>query len=123
MKSAIKIEQGIFYQLGGGYAITSQDFPPTTFELREELAVNNMLRMTELFHNEVHVGYWFYSAFKVMNKGGVLCVYMESRREKATKATVLIKQPDIVVIELEGCGVLAISPLVNLNLNSILSEQ
>lgn len=121
--SLIPFEQGIFYALGQGHALTGANVGPGTFSLGAQLKLNSMVAMYPLLHEGVEVGFWFYSAFKVQNKGGVLVAYLENKRGKALTSRLLLRHTDVLVFELDTCGVMAISPLVNDNLTEILKEQ
>ncbi len=123
MNSVITFEKGIFYQLDKGHAITSADVGPGPFSLGTEFKLNSMMQMYALMRGEDQVGFWFYSGFKVNNKGGVLVAYLESKRGKGKASRLMLRHEDVLVFEVENCGVMAISPVINPHMNEILQEQ
>lgn len=123
MKSLINLEAGIFYAVDNGHVLTFDPLPAGTLELGQEFELNTMFRMHTLVRGDVHVGFFFYSAFKVVNRGGVLITFMESKKGKATNTRVVLRHPAVVVYDVRGCGSMAIATKVNPHVQSILAEQ
>jgi hypothetical protein len=94
-----------------------------TFMIGNKIQAATMMQLFELEREGVKVGFFLYSAFKVVNKGGVLLTYLESKKGKAEKSLVVFRHPSLVVYDIEGCGSIAVSTLVNDRISSILNEQ
>lgn len=123
MRSLIDTEKGIFCPIGEGHILTTKSMPPSVFELGRPVEMATMFTVNELLSDGSPVGFYLYSGFKVLNKGGVLVTYMESKRGKATDGSVVFRHNDLVVYDINGCGSIAVSPSVNDMVASILSEQ
>jgi hypothetical protein len=123
MKSLIRFESGTFYQLGDGYAIVFETIEPAVFTIAAEYPLNSMLTMWDLVKDGRNVGFFFYTAMKVENKGGVLVTFMESKRGLATEGGLVIRNPEVMVYDFPGCGAMAVSTKVNDQMLSILLEQ
>ena len=116
-------EAGIIHSIGLAHLMTFVNTPPSVFTLGARIQATTMLQVTELMADDTHVGFYFYSGFKVNNKGGVLVTYLESRKGKAKDATVVFRHPELVVYDVVGWGSIAISTKVNTQIASILDEQ
>ena len=82
-----------------------------------------MFQVYSLHQDSQPVGFFLYSGFKVVNRGGVLFTYLESKRGKATDGKVVFRDPLLVVYDIVGCGSVAVSTTINDRISSILSEQ
>lgn len=123
MQAHTDIEPGIFYAVGKGHVVTRERVAAGPFSLGTEFKLNTMFQMHELLRDSIPVGFFLYSAFKVVNKGGVLTTFLESKRGKAESSRLVIRQPELVVYDIPGCGSIAITTLVNDRVQSILAEQ
>lgn len=124
MKSVIDFLGGEFYALADGYAVVFKDTPAgTVFERGSEYDLNSMLSMWDLNSEGAHVGFFFYTAMKVENRGGYLLTFMESKRGKAKEGKLVIRHPEVMVYDFPGCGALAITTKVSEQMHSILMEQ
>ena len=123
MISYTDIEPGIFYAVGQGHVITRNLVKAGPFSLGTEYSLNTMFSMFELLRDGAPVGYYLYSGFKVVNKGGVLVTYLESKKGKGESSRIVVRQPELVVYDIPGCGAVAVTTRVNEHVNSILSEQ
>lgn len=123
MQSVIDVEAGIFYQLGKGHMVTRDKVPAGLFCLGPRIEAATMFQVYALHRDMKPVGFFLYSGFKVVNKGGVLVTYLESKRGKATDSAVVFRDPLLVVYDIAGCGSVAVSTTINDRISSILSEQ
>lgn len=123
MKSRIDFEAGLFYHLGEGYAITFDTLPPSNYTLGQEYNLNSMLSMYDLILDGNHVGFYFYSGFKIQNKGGFIVAYTESKRGKAKDGSLIIRHPEVMVYDFPNCGAMAVSTKINEAVMSIFMEQ
>ncbi len=123
MISHLDIEPGIFYAVDKGHVVTNEQVAAGPFSIGNQYQLNTMFQMYDLLRDGLAVGYYFYSAFKVINKGGVLVTCLESKKGKATESRVVVRQPELVVYDLPGCGSMAITTKINDGIQSILTEQ
>lgn len=123
MKTVIDCKPGEFYELPGFYFLPLLDIGSGT-----DLTVGPRLPLSCMF--EIHfamigserVGYFFQSRFEVRNGGSYLQTYMRNKG-LATVTEPLIKDETLVVYNFPNRGALAISPLVNEEINTIFLEQ
>lgn len=123
INSLVATEPGIIQELANGHIVTKESVPPGSFTLGTQMAAATMLQVFELLRDGVAVGFFFYSAFKVVSRGGVLVTYLEAKKGKASAASVVLRHPDLVVYDVAGCGSIAVPTLINERISSILSEQ
>jgi hypothetical protein len=123
LRSLIPCESGIFCPVGGGHILAESTLPPDSYQIGAKIQAVTMLEIFELEHNTQKVGFFLYSAFKVVNKGGVLLTYLESKKGKAGQSLVVLRHPLLVVYDIPGCGSMAVSTKVNDRISSILNEQ
>lgn len=123
MKSLLPTEAGIIQALGEGHIMTLEDCPPGEFEKGIRIEAATMLQVWELLRDGKSCGFFFYSAFKVVNKGGVLFTYLEAKKGKAKDSTIVFRDPALVVYDVVGCGSIAIPTKVNERMLGILKEQ
>ncbi len=123
MKSLIPTEKGIFCPLQSGHILTTKSMDAGHYTLGRQIEMATMFRMHELLRDGLNVGFYLYSGFKVLNKGGVLITFLESKRGKATDGSIVFRHNELVVYDVNGCGSIAVSPMVNDKIASILSEQ
>lgn len=123
VKTLTVSEAGIIRTVGQAHLMTFKTTPPSVFEVGARIEAATMMQVSELLLDKVHVGFYFYSAFKVANKGGVLVTYLESKKGKAKDSSVVFRHPELVVYDIAGCGSVAVSTKMNKQLASILDEQ
>lgn len=123
MRSLIPTEAGIIQALGDGHIMTLEDCPPGEFSKGTRIEAATMLQVWELLRDGKSCGFFFYSAFKVVNKGGVLLTYQEAKKGKAKNSTIVFRDPALVVHDITGCGSIAIPTKVNERMLEILKEQ
>lgn len=123
MKLLIPAEAGIFCPLETGHLLASKDIAGGEFVIGEEINLSTMFKLYTVSHKGEAVGYYLYSGFKVMNKGGVLVTYLETKKGMATTGTCVFRSPALTVYDIPACGSIAISPKVNDRIVSIFNEQ
>lgn len=123
MKSLIKSEAGIIQALDDGHMMTIEDCSPGVFEKGNKIQAATMMQVWELHRDGSNVGFFFYSAFKTINLGGVLVTYLETKKGKAENASIVLRSPHLVIYDVVGCGSIAVSTKVNDRLLEILKEQ
>ena len=123
MQNRVLLESGVFYSMEDGYILLFADLQPGELVKGREYTLNSMLRMWDLMRNEVCVGFFFYSPFKVESKGGYLVTFMETKRGKATDSKLLIRHEKVMVYDVQGCGAMALSTKVSTEMLSIMMEQ
>ncbi len=123
MQLVIPTEPGIFCSIESGHIITPQAVQPGQIDIISEIQLNTMFQLYEIGRSGQSIGYYLYSGFKVKNKGGVLVTYLENKRGKATQGDCVFRSLDLTVYDIANCGSIAISPVVNDSIKSILSEQ
>jgi hypothetical protein len=123
LRTHLKLTKGLFYSLGSGHAVVASDMGPGTFEVGAELQLHSMMQMFELNRDGARVGFWFYSGFTVENKGGFLVSYLASKKGKAKSAKVILRHPEVMVFDVPGCGVMAVTPDINPRLADIIQGQ
>lgn len=123
LRSAIASEAGIIQAIDNGFFLTFESCPAGEFSLGAKAQAVTMLQIWELEREGVVVGFYLYSAFCCINRGGVLTTYLKHKRGKAEKASVVLRTPHLVVYDVAGCGSMAVSPTVNTKVADILKEQ
>ena len=123
MRSLIATEAGLIQALADGHIMTLEDMPPGEFEKGLRIEAATMLQVWQLLREGKPCGFFFYSAFKVVNKGGVLFTFLESKRGKGKNSTLVYRDPDLVIYDIPGCGSMAIPTKVNEKIHDIFKEQ
>lgn len=123
MHTLIPWNPGVFYRLGNGHAIVTEDQEPGTYELGRKFSLICMFDMWELMREGKPVGHFFLSGMKVETKGAYILTYMESKRGKATTSQVVIRCPQFILFDLPGCGAMAIGMSFSDRMQKILEGQ
>jgi len=120
----VDVEPHIFFELEKGHGVTTVAVPRGPLLLGEEFKLNIMFQMWKLLDaNSMPVGFYFYSPFRVVNRGGVIATFRESKRGRAKTSRVVVRMPELVVYDVEGCGAIAVTTKVNDSIKSIITEQ
>jgi hypothetical protein len=123
MRNLNTIAEGIFYPIADGHVLTTQSIPPGELTTGTRYATNSMIEMWDLLRDGVSVGWYFYSAFKVIAKGGYLVTFMESKKGQASEGNIVIRRPEFVVFDIPACGSTVVSMTVSSEMEAILMEQ
>jgi hypothetical protein len=123
MISLLENKAGIFYPLDQGHILTFDDLPPGEFSLGAEYNLNSMFTLSELLRNDQHLGFYFYSGFTVINRGGFIVTYLKSKKAMAQSYRLALRQPKLIVFDFPNVGSLAISTKVSPRLDTIFTEQ
>lgn len=115
---------GVFIECAEGHVLPTVVVPENTLLIiGERLPLNCMFDIYFVTNAEgARVGFLFNSKFQVINGGSYLLTKLASK-SKAEVAEVLIREEDLVVYNYPNKGTLAISPLVNSEIETILAEQ
>ena len=123
MKLLTECCPGTFYEVPGHWLL-----PITNIEAGSTLVVGPRLPVTCMFDihwamlNGVRVGFVLSSRFEVSNGGSYLMTFMRNKGQ-ATECETLIKDENLVVFNYPNKGTLAVSPLVNPEIDVIFTEQ
>lgn len=125
MKALVPMQQGQFYVLDQGHVFVSRDLQPCVLERGAKFQMTTMLQMWELLKDTELVGFYFESPYKCENKGTFLLTVMESKRGRADKCQLVIRnaRDGLMIYDFPGVGSLAISTLVNKSMTDILEMQ
>lgn len=123
MKPIIDCKPGQFYELAGLYFLPTRDIVAGQ-ELTEgqRLAASGMFEIWFAMLGTERCGFIFRSQFETVNKGAYLLTRMRGKGQ-ATEVEVLAKSEDLVVYNYPNVGTLAVSPLVNSEIDTIFVEQ
>jgi hypothetical protein len=119
----------VFYELGGGHVLLTAKVPDRHVVLvREQIPLDCMFELrriqaTDGVDSVVNIGYYFSSQFKVINNGGHIVTFLETKRGTAEKSEILIKSEDLVVIHFPNRGTMVISPALDDHTRLIFEEQ
>jgi hypothetical protein len=123
MRTVIDCKPGEFYELAGLYFLPLQDLAAgTALVLGPRLPLSCMFEIHFAMIGSERVGYFLQSRFEVVNGGGYLQTYLKGKGP-AKETEVLIKDETLVVYNFPNRGALAITPLVNSEIETILTEQ
>jgi hypothetical protein len=119
------LEKGEFSTVGTGHVLAIAPVVPGTLVLGQKFQIVCMFEVWEVKQNDVLVGFYFQSAFKVENKSGYLLTCMESKRGQARTHTQVLRDDKngLIVWDFGGCGALAVSTKVSALVNDILETQ
>lgn len=114
---------GTFYEVSGQWLL-----PTTGLSAGSTLVVGPRLPVTCMF--DIHwamlsggrVGFVLSSRFEIVNGGSYLITYLKNKGP-ATDCETLVKDENLVVFNYPNKGTLAVSPLVNPEIDVILTEQ
>lgn len=123
MKVLTDCTPGTFYEVFGQWLL-----PTTNIEAGSVLTLGQSLPITCMFDinwamlNGSRVGFVLSSKFEVVNGGAYLMTFLKNKGP-ATEVETLIKDENLVVFHYPNKGTLAISPLVNPEIDVIFTEQ
>lgn len=117
------MEPGTFYDLSGGFFLPTKSLPfKTSLTADQRLPAQSMFDIYLAHLNGERVGFYFTCRFQVTNGGGYLITALQNKGP-ATEVETLIKTVDLVVYNYPNRGTLAITPLVNQEIETIFEEQ
>lgn len=124
MKLEIDASPGTFYRVGNGHFL-----PIVELKQGKEIQTHKQLPLSCMFdiyiattEDGIRAGFYFVTRFTVDNGGGYLLTYLANKGE-ATEVDTLIRTEDLIVYNYPNRGTLAISPLVNQEIENIFLEQ
>jgi hypothetical protein len=125
MRTHLNLEAGTFYSIGQGHVFLSLPVSPGEFELGTKFQVPTMFEMWELLREGKPVGFFFQSPFRVENKGSFIITYMQSKRGKADRCHLVVRndKDGLMVYDYPGCGSLAVSTKVSQSMRDVLEQQ
>jgi hypothetical protein len=123
MKTIIESRVGEFYGLAGHFLLPTRFIEAgTELEVGSRLPINCMFDVHFAMLGEERVGFLFTTRFSVKNGGSYLMTYLKGK-PPAQEAEVLLKSDDLVLYHFPNNGSLAVSPIVNQEINTIFIEQ
>jgi len=123
MKTVIECKPGEFYELQGLYFLPLIELPSGIEITRgPQLPLSCMFEISFAMCGSERCGYFFSSRFEVRNGGSYLLTHLKNKGP-ATQSETLIKDETLVVFNYPNRGSLAISPLVNQEIDHIFTEQ
>lgn len=123
IRTIIDCKPGEFYELAGLYFLPTREIAAGQDLLEDQkLAYSGMFEVWFVQHGGVRCGYVFKSHFETHNKGAYLLTRLRNKGP-ATEVEVLAKNDDLVLYHYPNIGTLAISPLVNSEIETIFVEQ
>lgn len=117
------VQKGIFYRYKKGWLLALRDLKAETKVYESTVFINSMLIGKFVYSGEELVGYYFTSQFKSICNGACLLAYAGSKAGLAKECNRVYSDESLVIIEYAGCGTLAISPVCNYSIQTILEEQ
>lgn len=124
MKLDIEASPGTFYELEGNHFL-----PIIDIKQGQELVVSKVLPMSCMFEVSIldtvegfRAGFYFVTRFTVRNGGSYLLTYLTNKSEAQTSET-LLRSEHLVIFNYPNRGTLAVSPLVNEEIDGIFTEQ
>lgn len=120
----IDVAPGLFYETDGAHVMFLRGFNEM-FDcfIGDRIPISCMFDVYWLMKDSERVGFWFSTQFKIINGGGYLCAFLESKKSKAEVAETLVKTDDIVIFHFPNRGTLIISPAVSPEVATIIDEQ
>jgi len=123
MKSLIDLCVGVFHEISGHYLILVHELKAQTeITIGPRLPVTCMFDINYAMVDGQRAGFLFTSRFETVNGGSYLMTYLHNKGA-ATESETLIKDEHLVVFHYPNKGTLAISPLVNPELDIVFQEQ
>lgn len=114
---------GTFYEVQGQWLLPTTCIEVgSTLEVGPRLPVTCMLDIHWAMLHGSRVGFVLSSRFEVVNGGSYLMTFLRNKGP-ATDVETLIKDENLVVFNYPNKGTLAISPLVNPEIDTIFVEQ
>lgn len=123
MKIVIDSVPGVFQETAGYWFLPISVLPSgTDVMVGPRLPITCMFDINFALVDGVRVGFIFASRFEVKNGGAYLLTYLRNKGQ-ATEHETLVKDEHLVVFHYPNKGSLAISPLVNQEIDTIFTEQ
>lgn len=123
MKTILDCKPGEFYEIDGLYFLPLNEVPSgTEITLGPRLPVSCMFEISFAMRGTDRCGYIFQSRFEVRNAGAYLLTHLKGKGPALDSET-LIKDDTLVVYNYHNRGALAISPVVNEEIENIFTEQ
>lgn len=123
MKPLLDASPGLFYEVDGAFLLPTQLIPAgSDLRVGPALPVTCMFDINFMLVDGHRVGFLFKTRFEVENGGSYLMTYLRNKGV-ATVSETLVKDENLVVFHYPNKGTLAISPLVNQEIETILQEQ
>ena len=123
MRTILDSHPGRFIEVDGAYLLVTQVIPAgSELHVGTALPVTCMFDINFMMLNNHRVGFLFKTRFEVENGGAYLITYLRNKGP-ATESETLVKDESLVVYHYPNKGTLAISPLVNSEIETILQEQ
>ena len=116
-------QRGIFYKYKKGYLLLLRDLPADAEIWESTVFINSMLVGKFVEHNSEIVGYYFRSQFKTICDSSSLLAFSGSKAGQAKQCHRVYSDESLVIVEFDSCGTLALSPLCNTTIQTILEEQ
>lgn len=123
MRLVLDANPGRFIEVDGAFLLTTQKvLAGAELHVGQPLHVSCMFDINFMMMNNQRIGFLFKTRFEVDNGGAYLMTYLRNKGQ-ATESETLIKDENLVVFHYPNKGTLAISPLVNSEIETILQEQ
>lgn len=119
----IVAQKGIFVPYKKGWILPLRDLSPETHVYESTVFINSMLNGKFVYSDDELVGYYFTSQFKAICNGSCLMAYLANKSGMAKESNRVYSDNTLVIIEYPECGCLAISPICNYSIQTILEEQ
>lgn len=119
------VEPGLFYEVDTGFVtVTKSITAPFAVELGDRLTLSCMFDINWLMHSGVKIGFHFATQFQIVNGGGYICTFLQTKKPQTTgKVEVLVKTDALVIYHFANRGTLVISPKVSPEIQNIFIEQ
>lgn len=120
----IDVAPGLFYESDGAHVMFLREFTGM-FDcfIGDRIPISCMFDVYWLMKDGERIGFWFTTQFKIINGGGYLCSFLESKKAKAEVAETLVKTNDLVIFHFPNRGTLIISPAVSPEVLNVIDEQ
>jgi hypothetical protein len=123
----MKFEHGIIHPLRDGHIIfLKRDVSTEEFYIADQpMKLRGMLEIRPAHckaSGEV-LGYFLYTGYRTRQGGSFLVAHMHTKAGKATTAEVLVRHDQFVVIDLPGCGTMALSGTATSAVTALFQEQ
>lgn len=123
MKTLLDAVPGRFLEVEGAFLLPTQIIPAgSDMHVGPALPVTCMFDINFMLVDGQRVGFLLKTRFEVENGGSYLMTYLRNKGQATTSET-LVKDEHLVVFHYPNKGTLAISPLVNQEIETILQEQ
>ena len=123
MKLKVPLQAGTFFSFQQGHILLCRDMRPCELELGAQYSISEMLSVWDVNHQGEHVGFFFFSPFKIECGGGYLVAFREATRGQATSSKLMLRHDSVMVYDLPGCGAMALSTKLSPEMESVIQEQ